>query len=173
MKSWDDYLEFEKKHKENPVETRKFFKWVLDRYGQEIVSNRFESALEIGAGISGGYIGILDNIKRKTNLDILYGDIKIKAEEMDFSDEIFDLVIISNTLDHCEFPDLVAKQIYRVLKKEGLLFLFNYFDEDENHPHSYSNSSQILVLFPKMEVVKLDEMRKTKRGPFVVATLKK
>lgn len=172
MAKWEDYVEFEKKHTEDVSHTKAFFVWVLDNFGQHVKDKKFERGLEIGVGLSGGFLPFLD-IDDKVAVDYVHGPIKEKAENLSFSDNSFDLVVISNTLDHCQEPKKVAREIKRVLKQGGLLFLFNYFDEPDNHPWSYSTSDEITPLFKGMKILSLTEYPKTKRNPFMVATLQK
>lgn len=49
--------------------------------------------------------------------------VKGMAEDMPFQDNFFDVVISTDTLDHVANPERVLKEIKRVLKKRGLLFL--------------------------------------------------
>lgn len=172
MATWENYLEFEKTHKEDVEKTLEFFNWVLDTFVPKLKEKEFEFGLEIGTGLSGGYLPLL-NIKNPLALDYVYGPIKEKAENLNFADNSFDIVIISNTLDHCENPPKVADEIKRVLKKGGLVFLFNYFDEGDNHPWSYSNSEEILKMFKGLKVISLSEYPKGKRNPFMVSILQK
>lgn len=172
MKKWKDYLEFEKKHTENVENTVKHFEYVLQNLAGEPMKAVFENILEIGPGLSGGYLPLLRG-EKKVSVDPLYGDLKIKAEDMDFEPGTFDLVIISNTLSHCENPELVAKKSINVLSKGGLLMLFNYFNEDNNHPHSYQNSQEILDLFPGMKVLKYSEQKIGRNNPSVFILFEK
>lgn len=47
------------------------------------------------------------------------------GEHLPFPDESLDMVVISNTLDHCSDPGRVLDEILRVLSPEGLCFLAN------------------------------------------------
>ena len=172
MASWEDYIKFEHTHKENVEKTLEFFKWVLKTYGKEVVDKEFENGLEIGTGLSGGYLPLL-NIKNPVAVDYVYGPIKDKAEVLRFRNNTFDIVIISNTLDHCEDPRLAVKEMTRVLKDGGLLFIFNFYDEPDNHPWSFSNSKEILDLFIDFQTISFNEYPKRKRNAFMVATLQK
>jgi len=172
--TWKDYLEHEKVHTEDPKKTQQFFNYIIESFCPEL-KLLTGSALEIGIGQSGGYLGILgDQFDYTVSLDPLFGEIKEKAEEMSFPDESFDLVIISNTLSHCDDPSLVAKQISRVLKKDGIVFLFNYYNEDQFHPHVYTNKKEITTLFSDLDIFLAKEMPSKKgRSAFLVMLAKK
>lgn len=172
MADWKDYIEFEKNHTENIEKTKAFFQWLLDRFGNDFKDKEFKFGLEIGTGLSGGFLPFL-KIKYPYAVDYVHGPIKEKAEELSFEDNKFGIVIISNTLDHCENPKLVAKQIKRVLKPGGILFIFNYFDEPDNHPWSFSDSKEILDMFTDLKVKYSHKWPKSSRSAFMVAVLEK
>lgn len=46
-----------------------------------------------------------------------------KAESLPFLDSRFDIVVILNTLDHCENPNQALLEIWRVLKNNGVILL--------------------------------------------------
>ena len=170
---WDKYLEFEKNHKEDVQKTRQFFVWILDNYAKYIKNNKFHSVLEIGNGQSGGFKGLID-YDRYISVDPLFGDLMIKAEDMDFGVNKFDLIIISNTLSHCDNLEKVVNKIQYYLRSTGKIFLFNYYNEDNNHPHVFNNKDDILTLFPRLKVREISEDKGGKgRNPFVVIILEK
>jgi len=174
-KSWLEHIEFEKlaSAKENVEKTRRYFQWALDKHGQLITQREFSFALEIGIGVAGGYIGLMPNLKNKISLDPIYGDVRVVAEDMPFADNLFDLVIISNALDHCMLPTEVIKEINRVLVPGGYIFLFNFLHEDENHPHSFETPQEIKDLFSGFQVKYWHEHPKTERNEFVIAVFEK
>ncbi|MFX0125457.1 MAG: class I SAM-dependent methyltransferase [Candidatus Hodarchaeota archaeon] len=49
--------------------------------------------------------------------------IKMDARDLDFSDNSFDLISISESLHHIEEPQLVLKEIYRVIQPDGIFIL--------------------------------------------------
>jgi SAM-dependent methyltransferase len=54
-----------------------------------------------------------------------------RGEKLPFEDETFDLVLLTNVLDHVESPEKVLSEIRRVLKKNGVLF-FEMFIYQKN-----------------------------------------
>jgi len=68
-------------------------------------------------------VGIDPLIENYKKLGILEdGDVKHLTgvgEELDFSDEAFDMIICFDVLDHSKEPSKVCREMYRVLKKNG------------------------------------------------------
>lgn len=75
------------------------------------------------------------------------------GEKIPFDDGFFNIVIIDNVLDHVSKPDLVLKEIYRVLSKNGILYiivnihtyrgyllhsLLAKLNIDKGHPYSFT-----------------------------------
>ena len=92
-------------------------------------------------------IGIL---KESSNLKLLNN----KGENIDIPDNSVDIIFSTNVLDHCENPEDVIKECFRILKPGGLFLpslhliydylkpvskLIKYFDK--NHPHHFVMSS--------------------------------
>ena len=194
--NWDDHMKFEvdwwrKFPNSNIVVSvhADFFQYIYSHYCISIHSHHFNRALEIGLGASGGYLGIIQSIGERYGLDPLVDELKdllpykkqIKyyqgtAEELPFADGFFDLVIISNAIDHCIDPQKVANEMKRVLSKNGVVLIFNYLNEDKNHPHSYSHYNQVRELF-KLRVVEehyfAARNRFRQRNPYYVGIYKK
>jgi len=79
----------------------------------------------------------------------------IKAEEIPFENNFFDLIIMDNVLDHCEDPEKVFTQIQRVTKPGGIIYfrqntyhawgkfirsVIELLKIDKGHPFSFSKS---------------------------------
>lgn len=101
---------------------------------------------------------------RDSNVQYLAG----AGEKIPFEDGFFNIVIIDNVLDHVSSPDLVLKEIYRVLSKNGILYiivnihtywgyllhsLLAKLNIDKGHPYSFTtekirdflNTHQLIV----------------------------
>lgn len=92
-----------------------------------------------------------------------------KGEDLPFENGYFDLIIMDNVLDHCESPDLVFKEMNRVLAKGGIVYFrqntynyygkyFRYFMEffqiDKGHPFSFNKSElKDNFAFYKLQVI--------------------
>lgn len=87
--------------------------------------------LDIGTG--SGYIAyeISKNCKSLVSVDVTderlekkgYEFIKISDEHLPLEENIFDIVISNQVIEHVQNQNLHISEIYRVLKKEGLLYL--------------------------------------------------
>jgi ubiquinone/menaquinone biosynthesis C-methylase UbiE len=77
------------------------------------------------------------------------------AEKLPFENNLFDLIIIDNVLDHCEDPKKVLSEMNRVMKKNGKVYfrqntyhtwgklvrkLIEFFKIDRGHPHTFTKS---------------------------------
>jgi SAM-dependent methyltransferase len=62
---------------------------------------------------------------RLINLDLVAGptvDVRASAERLPFADEVFDLVVSQEVLEHVRDPFRAMKEMRRVLKKDGILY---------------------------------------------------
>jgi len=70
---------------------------------------------------------LADFYKKKFKLDYKKTNLKKAAgEEIPFSDNYFDIVILVNVLDHVHLPDKVLKEIKRVMKPNAIFHFENY-----------------------------------------------
>lgn len=89
--------------------------------------------LDLGAGA-----GIIPEMNFKSKAKMIYGldpDERVMsnpfldsavcstAEEMPFADEMFDIIICQNVMEHMEHPQKMLAQVKRVLKKDGLFIV--------------------------------------------------
>jgi ubiquinone/menaquinone biosynthesis C-methylase UbiE len=56
---------------------------------------------------------------------------KENMEKLSYPDNFFDIVHCTNALDHCENPDLAIKEMYRVCKKGGWIYLRHFLNTGE------------------------------------------
>tara|TARA_B100000945_G_scaffold185166_1_gene148453 strand:+ start:206 stop:967 length:762 start_codon:yes stop_codon:yes gene_type:complete len=91
-------------------------------------------------------IGIL---KEDDNLKLLSN----KGEKLDIEDNSIDIIFSTNVLDHCEKPEDLINECFRILKPNGIFLLsvhlvYNYLNIfspyikyfDTNHPHHFTSS---------------------------------
>lgn len=86
----------------------------------------------IGLDISKDMITKAQTINKKSNAIFKVADI---SKKLDFPDSSFDFVISSLTLCHIDNLEPVYKEIYRVLKKDGI-FVFDEITSKLNKPFS-------------------------------------
>jgi SAM-dependent methyltransferase len=136
-----------------------------------------KAVLEVGCGPT-GIIYEFDNTKLRVGLEpmdlqdlVKDADKKLivrkgMGEEMPFEDNFFDIVISFDALDHSANPTKVAQEIYRVLRREGEFFLWNYALRkqyqvlkgllnriDRPHPHHFTRDELVAgVLGDNFEV---------------------
>ena len=91
--------------------------------------------LDIGCGTGSeidfftefGEITGIDSSKEAINLCLKRGlekkVIEANAEKLSFPDEIFDLILCLDVLEHIQYPEFAIAEISRLLKKEGFVVL--------------------------------------------------
>jgi len=131
----------------SPIYTNKF-KFVRDEIKNLTENSRI---LDVGCGY-GEYIKLYkDNGLIANGIDIDKEAVKqnkegifASAEEIPFKDNFFDVVSCIDVLEHVDNPEIVIKEINRVLKKDGGLILSvpNY-----NFPFTYDPINYILKFF--------------------------
>ena len=135
-----------------------------------------KTILDLGSGPAGLAKGIHEMIKLKeiTNckiiavdplMDFYKKDIGIlkedenlillsnKGEKIDLDNNSVDLILSTNVLDHCEDPDGLISEAFRILKPDGMFFpsvhlVYDYLELlstfikyfDTNHPHHFTKS---------------------------------
>ena len=88
-------------------------------------------------------------MKEDENLTLLSN----KGEKIDLDSNSVDLILSTNVLDHCDDPDGLISEVFRILKPDGMFFpsvhlvydylkllspFIKYFDT--NHPHHFTKS---------------------------------
>jgi len=69
----------------------------------------------------------------------------VKAEEISFEDNFFDLIIMDNVLDHCEDPAKVISQIQRVTKPGAIIYF------RQNTYHAWGKFIRTAIEFLKID----------------------
>jgi predicted SAM-dependent methyltransferase len=72
------------------------------------------------------YFRKLENLEYTTaDLESPWADVYLNVENMPFSDESFDIIMANHILEHVENLDMALKEIYRILKKDGMAILIS------------------------------------------------
>ncbi|WP_158837990.1 class I SAM-dependent methyltransferase [Polaribacter sp. L3A8] len=125
------------------------------------LSEKFKgkNILIIGSGDKVGYYNNAFNQSLVINSDVhlqFSPDIVFDAHEIPFKDEAFDLVIASQVLEHTMKPWIVAKEMERVVKKNGEILVevpFNF--PYHSHPYDFFRFTYtgLRSLFTKSELI--------------------
>lgn len=104
--------------------------------------------------------GMLYKARQKVNGHKNITFIKSGSDNLPFEDEYFDFVICTNSFHHYPNPQKVLSEIYRVLKKNALVFILdvtndnilakaldNYFRITEKEHVSFYSSGEFLSMF--------------------------
>lgn len=81
-----------------------------------------------------------ENLAKNYNLQDKFKFVQGDASNMPFEDEIFDTIIMNDAMEHVDQPEMVLRECYRVLKKNGKLYL-NF--PPYNHPYGAHLSDAI------------------------------
>jgi len=130
---------------------------ILNFLLKKFLKTKDNKILEIGCG-TGGNFSVLDKWGKTVGLDFSKEALKFcqkrghndlilsKAEEIDFPDNSFDLVVALDVLEHIKDDKKAIKESWRVLKPGGYFlatvpaykFLWSEHDEVLNHYRRYS-----------------------------------
>ena len=115
----------------------------------------------IGVDINSEYIKISEEKIKKSGFEPHI--ILAKGEELPFKDDYFDFINCAQVLEHTNNPEGVLKECYRILKKDGCLFVTIPNKFSMRDPHY-----KILFLnwLPKTLKEKYIKIRKVKRNPY-------
>jgi len=80
------------------------------------------------------------------------------GENIKYSDNFFDVVFITNALDHTKDPKKVINETYRTLKKNGYLVLINELvkkevKRDRAHPHNLEEKNVLNLLSGNFKII--------------------
>jgi len=150
--TWEDAQKAEKSSWliEDPIKRREKvereiarFPRIREQMGFHLIDLADKFVLEIG----GGPIGIIADLHcgEKMILDPLTEDFKRfwpcpyhiegVGEAIPFRDGEVDVVVISNTLDHCQRPEVVLEEAGRVLRAGGWLAIYSCINLAAIHSH--------------------------------------
>jgi SAM-dependent methyltransferase len=170
-----------------------WFKYIYKLYCSSIHNLPFEKALEIGPGGSGGYLPLIKNIGKRYAVEPIADQLRTKgflpydgqieyhncfAEEMPFENDTFDLIVITNALDHVENVEKVLAEMNRVLKKDGHILFFTYLSVKKPHPTTWYSPEEARALFKDYDCleshfIKSTHALDTPRNDYYVAIFKK
>ncbi len=126
----------------------------LKKFLKEQIKSEKSIILNIGSGNS--------NISKKVlNIDIFpYANVDIVCDilELPFKDDSVDAIVNIAVLEHVPNPELVVKEIHRVLKKGGKVFsLIPFMQGFHASPHDYSRRTinGMKVLYKDFEIIDL------------------
>lgn len=128
-----------------------FYKKYLIKFPIESSSLHGKVIADFGAGPFGGILSVLDDVEKRYPIDILaneynlWGFSKFKiygfnGKRTNLPPGIADVIFCCNTIDHTRYPNYIVKEIARLLKKNGVLFLHVHLrrDEELNEAHPLS-----------------------------------
>lgn len=94
----------------------------------------------IGIEILEKYRDEAESLATEYGLEDKFEFVQGDASNMPFEDEIFDTIIMNDAMEHVDKPEKVLEECYRVLKKDGKLYL-NF--PPYNHPYGAHLSDAI------------------------------
>ena len=112
-----------------------------------------DSFQKFGIDVSGYAISIA-----KKRLPSAIFKIRSAEEKLPFEKDFFDIILFNDVLEHLENPKVALENIWKVLKKGGILYIttpnlniirkkiFRYADEKEHHISLFSHSNLISLL---------------------------
>ena len=136
-------------------DSERFFNTVnkLLNFNEKDLISKDKKVLDVGSGDKAFF-----NLCLKKKIDISEIDgsagIDFETDKLSFENESFEIVIFNAVIEHLYNPNLVLSEIYRVLKKGGILittapnyhYNYKYFYDDPTHVHPYTPESLIKVL---------------------------
>ncbi len=137
---WDSIEEsFILDHQKYYVKKSKYLTNELLKYGKE----KDICVLQVGCAVDDIINHLL--VKEKHSIDPLadfyikkFGKIinyeetnylKGTGENLPYKDEMFDVIILANVLDHCKNPEKILQEAKRVLKDDGILYFEGHFHQ--------------------------------------------
>ncbi len=94
----------------------------------------------VGVEILGKYRDEAEQLARKFGMEDKFEFVCADASKTPFEDETFDTIIMNDAMEHVDEPEKVLEECYRILKKDGRLYL-NF--PPYNHPYGAHLSDAI------------------------------
>lgn len=139
--------------------------WVMNNFYEVGLNFKNKVFVDIGCGIR-GFCAIV-KAKKKIGIDPIINEVnKVislskeveymsdKGESINLPNDFADVVVCHNTLNHTDNPEMVLKEIYRILRKEGI-FLFQILIQEKSLSHTYNFNEIVDFLFKYFEPVKI------------------
>ena len=155
-KKLDKYLEnYQVYFSDRADDNERVFKTInklLNFKNKDLISTN-KTILDVGSGDKAFY-----NCCKKKKIDASEIDgsdgVNFEKDKFSFENESFDFVVFTAVIEHLYNPNNILSEIYRVLKKEGVLITmtpnFQYahknFYDDPTHVHPYTPKSLIKIL---------------------------
>ncbi len=111
--------------------------------------NKSCKLLDLGSG-DGSFIKVCKNNGFDAiGIDGSKNNINFENDKLDFKDGVFDVITLISVIEHIEKPENILKEIFRVLKKQGIIviitpnFRYSYknFYDDPTHLRPYTDKS--------------------------------
>ena len=148
LKTWRDLQEFEERSYRESYEKRGDYYGYFSmkkrndaRIAGEHIATRCKNCLDIGAGILPRPVYMSDSVKFM-GLDPFFGEHKREfpfaqaiGEHLPFPSASFECVSFMSALDHQIEPLVSLREAYRVLAKDGLLFLWVVLYSDNSRDY--------------------------------------
>jgi ubiquinone/menaquinone biosynthesis C-methylase UbiE len=151
-----------------------YFTLIYKDYCKYLHGKSFQKALDVGISNTGGYMSFMPGISKRFGLDpavdylrsidMLPVSSHIKyvrgfAEEMPFGDKSFDLVVVTNAIDHVRDMEKSIEEIRRVLKDDGLVLFATYLRVTKPHPWTFQDTLEAQKLFKGFKVLEHHEVK--------------
>lgn len=121
-------------------------RWSVTTYMREVAQQIPPNNLVLDAGAGDTRYRLLFEGRRYVGVDAAVGkglqyaglDALSNLEALPFADQTFDAALCMNVLEHVRHPDICLREIYRVLKPGGVLYLMvPFFAREHQLPHDY------------------------------------